>query len=160
MTTWRVGQGFDAHPWADGRPLVLGGLEIPWHQGLEGDSDGDVLTHAIIDSVLGALAWGDLGHWFRPDDPTVRGARSTSLLSQVMARVTAEGVHLINLDSTVILERPRLSPHVEAMRTVLAPLLGMSSETLSIKATTTDGMGWTGRGEGVAAMAQVLLSRD
>lgn len=157
MTRHRIGTGLDVHALVEGRPLVLGGVTIPHTHGLAGHSDADVLLHAVTDALLGALALGDLGQWFPPDDPRYAGADSAALLGQVMARVQAEGWRPGNVDCTVIAERPRLVPHVPAMRTSLARLLGVPQDRVSVKATTTEGLGFTGRGEGVAAQAVVLL---
>lgn len=153
----RIGQGIDVHPLVEGRPLILGGVEIPYHRGLDGDSDGDVLTHACIDAILGALALGDLGHWFSASDPRIKGASSVTLLMQVMEVIRARGYRLSNLDSTVITQAPRLAPFIPRMRARLALGLGAPPEAVSIKATTTDGLGFLGGGQGVAALAVVVL---
>lgn len=153
----RVGQGFDAHPFVAGRPLILGGVLVDFPRGLEGDSDGDVLVHAIMDAILGALALGDLGTWFRPDDPTVKGARSTDLLSRVMRMVEEHGYAVEHVDATVVGEAPKVRPLVPEIRDALAPLLGTSADRVSIKGTTTDHRGWLGREEGLAALAIVQL---
>jgi 2-C-methyl-D-erythritol 2,4-cyclodiphosphate synthase len=155
----RVGTGFDVHALVEGRRLMLGGVEIPHPRGLEGHSDADVLLHAVADAVLGALALGDLGHWFPPDDPRTAGADSAGLLAQVVAEATRRGWRTANLDCTVIAERPKLAPHVPAMRARLAHLLGVPVECVSVNATTSEGLGFTGRGEGIAAQAVVLLEQ-
>ncbi|MCL5116376.1 MAG: 2-C-methyl-D-erythritol 2,4-cyclodiphosphate synthase [Firmicutes bacterium] len=154
----RLGQGFDAHPFVEGRPLILGGVTVDHPMGLEGDSDGDVLTHAIMDALLGALSIGDLGTWFRADDPSVHGARSVDLLARVMHMVADHGYHVVQVDSTVIGERPKVRPLVPQMRDSLAPVLGIQAKDISIKGTTTDHMGWLGRAEGLAALAVVQLN--
>ena len=157
MTRLRVGTGFDVHALVEGRPLLLGGVAIPHSHGLQGHSDADVLLHAVANALLGALALGDLGQWFPPDDPRYAGADSAQLLAQVVAQVRQRGWRAANLDCTVIAERPRLAPHVPAMRERLAGLLGVATERVSVKATTTEGLGFTGRAEGIAAQAVVLL---
>ena len=157
MTRLRVGTGFDVHALVEGRPLLLGGVAIPHSHGLQGHSDADVLLHAVANALLGALALGDLGQWFPPDDPRYAGADSAHLLAQVVAQVRQRGWRAANLDCTVIAERPRLAPHVHAMRERLAGLLGVATERVSVKATTTEGLGFTGRAEGIAAQAVVLL---
>lgn len=153
----RMGQGFDAHAFSEDRPLVLGGVRVDYPRGLAGDSDGDVLTHAIIDAVLGGLAAGDLGTWFRADDPTVRGARSVDLLARVMKMATDRGYGVEQVDVTLIGEAPKVRPLVAPMRDQLAPVLGVAAEDISIKGTTTDKMGWLGREEGLACLAIVQL---
>ncbi|HKI98372.1 MAG TPA: 2-C-methyl-D-erythritol 2,4-cyclodiphosphate synthase [bacterium] len=157
MSRLRIGTGFDVHALVEGRPLILGGVKIPHTHGLAGHSDADVLLHAVADALLGALALGDLGHWFPPGDPRYAGADSAGLLAQVVAHVTGQGWRTANLDCTVIAERPKLAPHVPAMRERLAQLLGVTLEQVSVKATTTETLGFTGRGEGIAAQAAVLL---
>lgn len=157
MSDARIGTGFDVHALVEGRPLVLGGVRIAHSHGLQGHSDADVLLHAVADALLGALALGDLGQWFPPDDPRTAGADSAALLAQVVERVHREGWRTGNLDCTVIAERPRLAPHVPAMRANLARLLDVPAERVSVKATTSEGLGFTGRGEGIAAQAVVLL---
>ncbi len=153
----RIGQGFDAHPFISGRPLVLGGVDVPSAMGLEGDTDADVLTHALMDALLGALALGDLGTWFRGDDPKVQGARSIDLLARVMAMVRERGYRVVQIDATIIGEKPKVRPLVPTIRDALAPVLSMAPEDISIKATTTDQRGWLGRSEGLAALALVQL---
>jgi 2-C-methyl-D-erythritol 2,4-cyclodiphosphate synthase len=160
MTRLRVGSGFDVHALVEGRPLMLGGVAIPHSHGLLGHSDADVLLHAVADALLGALALGDLGHWFPPDDPRYADADSAGLLAQVVAEVLQRGWHTTNLDCTVIAERPRLAPYVPAMRERLAAILGVALERVSVKATSTEGLGFTGRGEGIAAQAIVLLEES
>lgn len=152
-----MGQGFDAHPFVPGRPLVLGGVVVEYPKGLDGDSDGDVLTHAIMDAILGALSLGDLGTWFRKDDPSVQGACSLDLLLRVRHMVDEHHYQVVHVDTTVIGEAPRVRPLVPDIRDALAPKLNIVPEQLSVKATTTDRMGWLGRQEGLAALALVQL---
>jgi 2-C-methyl-D-erythritol 2,4-cyclodiphosphate synthase len=153
----RVGQGFDAHRLVAGRPLFIGGVEIPHDRGLEGHSDGDVLLHAIADALLGALGKGDLGSRFPSSDPTLAGIASSELLARVAADMRADGMQLRHLDATVIAERPRLASHQAAMREGVAALLGADAGEVNIKVTSTDGLGAIGRGEGIAAQAVLLL---
>lgn len=154
----RVGLGFDAHAFDDSRPLILGGVAIPDSPGLAGHSDADVVSHALADALLGAAGLGDIGDRFPATDQW-RDADSLLLLSECVSLVSGAGWSIANADVTVIAQRPRLADHREVMRRSLATTLGISSGCLSIKATTTDGMGFTGRGEGIAAMAVVLLDR-
>jgi 2-C-methyl-D-erythritol 2,4-cyclodiphosphate synthase len=155
----RVGQGFDSHALVPGRPLVLGGIEIPHDRGLEGHSDGDVLLHAVTSALLGALGDGDLGRHFPSSDVSLAGVSSAALLSRVVARVRERGYALGNLDTTVVAQAPRLSPHQGAMRERIAKLLDAAPERVNVKITSTDGLGAIGRGEGIAAFAVVLLER-
>lgn len=156
----RIGQGIDVHPLVKGRPLVLGGVHIPYEAGLDGDTDGDVLTHAIMDALLGALALGDLGTYFSKDQPEVVGARSVTLLGQVGAMVAAQGYRIAHIDTTVIAEAPKLRPHVFTMQSQLASTLGILTTQVSVKATTTDHLGAMGRQEGMMATAVVLLTKE
>lgn len=156
----RVGQGIDVHPLVKGRSLVLGGVHIPHEYGLDGDTDGDVLTHAIMDALLGALALGDLGTYFSQDQPEVVGARSVTLLGQVGAMVAEHGYRIAHIDTTVIAEAPKLRPHVLMMRSQLASGLGLQADQVSVKATTTDHLGAMGRQEGIMATAIVLLAKE
>lgn len=153
----RVGTGFDAHRLVPGRPLVLGGVSIPHESGLAGHSDGDAAVHAIIDALLGAAALGDIGTHFPNDDPRYEGVSSVSLLAQVNELLTQNGWRVRNVDATIVAEHPRLAPHVEQMRGIVGESLGLGSDKISIKATTTDGMGFTGNGEGIAAHAVVTI---
>ena len=155
--TPRVGQGFDAHRLAPGRPLWLGGIEIPHGRGLVGHSDGDVLLHAITRALLGALAAGDLGQHFPSGDERWRGAASGLFVREAVERARRAGYVVGNLDATVIAEAPRLAPHQEAMRRSVAALLDAKLELVNIQITSTDGLGAIGRGEGIAAQAVVLL---
>ena len=153
----RIGNGFDVHALVEGRPLVIGGVTIPFARGLLGHSDADVLLHAIADAILGALAQGDLGAHFPDTDPRWRDADSRQLLREVMAQAIARGYAIGNVDATVIAQAPKLAPHVPAMRANLAADLGCGVDCVSVKATTTEHLGFTGRGEGIAALATVLL---
>jgi 2-C-methyl-D-erythritol 2,4-cyclodiphosphate synthase len=153
----RIGQGFDVHPFEDGKRLVLGGVVFTGERGLAGHSDGDPLTHALIDALLGAAALGDIGTHFPSTDQRWRNADSIELLKQVTKVVVAAGFTLINVDMTVIAQHPRVAPHVREMRTRLAMAMGIDPGSVSVKATTTDGLGTLGRGEGIAAQAIALL---
>ncbi len=153
----RIGQGFDAHRLVAGRPLWLGGVEIAHARGLEGHSDGDVLLHAVASAILGALGEGDLGRHFPSSDPALRGVASRVILSDVAARIAAAGLALANLDTTLIAQEPRLAPHLDKIRASVAALLGVATARVNVKATSTDGLGAIGRGEGIAAQAVVLL---
>jgi len=155
--TLRIGNGFDVHAFVAGRPLILGGVTIPHPRGLDGHSDADVLLHAIADAILGALALGDIGKHFPDTDPRWRGADSRALLRHVYALAFDAGWELCNVDATVIAQAPRLAPHVAAMRANLASDLICDETRISLKATTTEHLGFTGREEGIAAFATVLL---
>ena len=159
MTNMRIGNGFDVHALVAGRPLVLGGVAIPHGRGLEGHSDADVLLHAVCDAILGALALGDIGMHFPDTDARWKGADSRTLLRHVATLASAREWRIGNLDVTVIAEAPKLAPHVPAMRANLAADLGCEIADISVKATTTERLGFTGRGEGIAALATVLLVR-
>ncbi|PCI44195.1 MAG: 2-C-methyl-D-erythritol 2,4-cyclodiphosphate synthase [Proteobacteria bacterium] len=153
----RIGQGFDVHAFAENRKLVLGGVEIAYELGLVGHSDADVLIHAICDALLGAAGLGDIGHHFPDNDPKYAGIDSTKLLSEVMVGLAEKGLKVGNLDATVIAQKPKLATYIPAMRECLAGLLGIEVSLCNIKATTTEKLGFTGRGEGIAAQAVVLL---
>lgn len=153
----RIGQGYDVHAFTEGRPLVLGGVTIPYEKGLAGHSDADVLLHAICDALLGAAALGDIGHHFPDTDPAYAGADSRELLRKVIDLVTEQGLKIVNLDSTVIAQAPKLASYIDTMRANIADDLGASLDCVNVKATTTEKLGFTGRGEGIAAMAIVLL---
>jgi len=155
----RVGIGYDVHRFEDGRPLVLGGVRIPSERGLAGHSDADVLIHAIIDALLGAAALGDIGTHFPDSDERWRGADSRDLLAQAVLLVAGAGFRIVNVDTSVALELPRIAPHVSGMRTELAVLLEIDVSCVSVKATTGEGMGFVGRGEGAAAWAVCALER-
>lgn len=149
----RVGIGYDSHRFVPGRPLVLGGIEIPHSAGLMGHSDADAVTHALIDALLGAAGAGDIGQLFPDTDPTWAGANSIELLRQAVKRVRAQGYQPVQADITVIAEAPQLGPHRARMVAALAPVLGLGESAISIKAKTNEGMGWIGRGEGIAVLA-------
>ena len=153
----RIGTGFDVHALVPGRRLVLGGVTIPHERGLEGHSDADVLLHAIGDAILGALALGDLGTHFPDSEARWKGADSRALLRHIVALMRERGFSVGNVDATVIAQAPRLAPHVAAMRANLAADLDCGLDDVSVKATTTERLGFSGRGEGIAAMASVLL---
>ncbi len=159
MSNMRVGIGFDVHPLTAGRKLVLGGVDVPFDKGLAGHSDGDALTHAVLDALLGAVALGDIGTHFPSSDPRYRDVRSLLLLERVAGMLRDKGWRIENVDATIIAEQPRLSPFVEAMRQSLGAALGLPGDRVSVKAKTTDGLGYTGRGEGVAAYAVALVER-
>ncbi|MDH5542098.1 MAG: 2-C-methyl-D-erythritol 2,4-cyclodiphosphate synthase [Nitrospinota bacterium] len=154
----RTGSGFDVHRFAKGRDLYLGGVKIPHPLGLEGHSDADVLLHAICDALLGALALGDIGVHFPPTDNKYKGISSVELLKSVVSMVREKGYAIGNLDCTVIAEEPKLIPYREKIRETIATSAGIGIELVSVKATTTEGLGFTGRGEGIAAMAVALLT--
>jgi 2-C-methyl-D-erythritol 2,4-cyclodiphosphate synthase len=156
--TIRTGIGYDVHRFVADRPLVLGGVKIPHPLGLAGHSDADVLLHAIADALLGAAALGDIGRHFPPSDPRWKDADSRGLLAQVGALIANAGFRVVNLDATVIAEAPRISPHVEAMRASIGRCLGLPVDAISIKATTNEGMGFVGRGEGIAALAIATIT--
>jgi len=153
----RIGNGYDIHQLVEGRPLILGGVEIPHHLGLLGHSDADVLTHAIMDAMLGALSLGDIGHYFPPTDSKWAGANSLLLLKQVNDLVRDQGWEIGNIDSTIVAERPKLKPHLKTMREMLAQTLAIKPEQIGIKATTNEKLGPVGREEGICAFVVVLL---
>lgn len=153
----KIGIGYDVHTLSEGRPLILGGVHIPHHQGLLGHSDADVLVHAIMDAFLGACALGDLGKHFPDSDPSYQGISSLKLLAQVGELVERQGYVLGNLDSIVVAQRPKISPYVEKMRENIAGVLGADIRRISIKATTTEQLGFEGREEGISAQAVVCL---
>jgi 2-C-methyl-D-erythritol 2,4-cyclodiphosphate synthase len=153
----RIGLGFDAHPFAEGRALKLGGVEIPHPRGLEGHSDADALLHAIADAVLGAAGLGSLGEQFPDDDPAWKGADSALFVTRARDLAAGRGFEVENLDAVVIAEAPRLAPHVGEIRLRVAALLGVSPDAVSVRGTSSNGLGFAGRGEGIAAMAVVLL---
>lgn len=159
MSDFRVGTGFDAHALVDGVQLVLGGVHIDHPRGLAGHSDGDVLAHALTDAVLGAAGLEDIGALFPPGDPALHGADSIELLREAWARVQEDGWQLVNADVVLIGEEPRLAPHRAEMRARLADALAVEPERVAVRATTTDGLGFTGRKEGLAAQAVALLRR-
>ena len=153
----RIGHGYDVHRITDGRKLILCGITIPWEKGLLGHSDADVAVHALMDALLGACALGDIGHWFPDSDPAYAGADSMGLLRIVAEKVTLSGYRLSNGDITILAQRPKLAPYIHRMRERLAEALGAELGQISVKATTEEGLGFTGSGEGIAAHAVVLL---
>jgi 2-C-methyl-D-erythritol 2,4-cyclodiphosphate synthase len=153
----RIGNGYDIHRLVTGRPLILGGVTIPHDRGLDGHSDADVLTHAIMDALLGALSLGDIGLYFPPGDPQWAGADSLKLLAQVNAMVQAQGWTIGNIDSVIVAEQPKLKPHIQAMRSHLAAVLALEPNQVGVKATTNETLGPVGRQEGIAVYAVALL---
>lgn len=156
----RIGIGYDAHRLVPGRPLILGGVRIEFEQGLEGHSDADVLVHAVCDALLGACAAGDIGLHFPDTDPAWAGIDSLVLLSKSAAIVAEQGFSIENIDATLLLESPKIAPYRRGMVENIARAAGLSSERVSVKATTNEGLGWIGRGEGIGAMAVALLDRN
>ena len=158
----RIGNGYDIHRLVPGRPLILGGqvLEHPEGLGLDGHSDADVLVHALMDALLGALSLGDIGKYFPPDDPRWKGADSLVLLEQVMGLIRERGWQVVNVDTVVVAERPKLRPHIETMRAAIASRMGLDPERVGVKATTNEKLGPTGREEGIACHAVALLQQD
>jgi 2-C-methyl-D-erythritol 2,4-cyclodiphosphate synthase len=156
----RVGFGYDVHALVTGRSLFLGGIEIPYLFGLKGHSDADVLLHAICDAILGAIAEGDIGKHFPESDPQYRGIRSTVLLKKVMSRMREKGFHLLNIDATIVAQRPKLADFIPRMVKEIATVLDIDTGRVNVKATTTEGLGFTGREEGIAAYAVVLVGED
>lgn len=154
----RIGQGYDVHRLIEGRDLILGGVKIPYEKGLLGHSDADVLTHAVMDALLGAAAKGDIGTHFPDSDEEFRGADSVALLKRVGSLLESEAFLIENIDATIIAEAPKLRPHIDAMRANIAEALGIDISQVSVKATTEEGLGFTGRGEGIAAQAVCLLT--
>jgi 2-C-methyl-D-erythritol 2,4-cyclodiphosphate synthase len=153
----RTGIGYDVHRLVPGRPLILGGVEIPNDRGLDGHSDADVLCHAIADALLGAAALPDIGHYFPPSDESIRGISSLEILRRVAALLREKGAVLHNIDSTLVAERPKILPHVPLMKERIGEALGLPITRIGIKATTNEGMGFPGRGEGMCAMAVACL---
>jgi 2-C-methyl-D-erythritol 2,4-cyclodiphosphate synthase len=153
----RIGHGYDSHRFVEGRRLILGGVEIPSEKGLDGHSDADAIAHAITDAALGAAGLGDIGHLFPPTDPAWKDADSLELLSRVVHLLASENYQVVNVDATVIAEFPRIGPHVNAMREKIAEKLGIRTRHVSIKGKSNEGMGWIGRGEGVAVFAVVSI---
>jgi 2-C-methyl-D-erythritol 2,4-cyclodiphosphate synthase len=159
MTALRIGHGFDAHRLVTGRPLHLGGVEVPHGRGLEGHSDGDCVLHAVCDALLGAAGEGDMGRHFPSKDQRWHGVASRVFLEEVRRLVDAAGYSLVNLDVTVIAQEPVMAPHLEPMRAAIAGTLGVDTERVSVKTKSTDHLGALGRGEGIAALATVLLEK-
>lgn len=157
MTPFRIGQGYDVHRLVEGRPLILGGVTIPHDKGLLGHSDADALLHAITDAVLGAAALGDIGRHFPDTDPTFKGADSGVLLQEAMRRVRAAGWQLLNVDSTIIAQQPKLAPHIDAIRTRIAALLDIDVSCVNVKGKTNEKLGYLGRAEAIETQAVCLL---
>lgn len=155
----RIGHGYDVHKLVEGRRLILGGVDIPYEKGLLGHSDADVLLHAISDSLLGAAAMGDIGKLFPDNDPAFEGADSLMLLKEVYNRVQEKGYKLLNLDATVLAQRPKLRGHIDTMRENIAAALDVDADCISVKATTEEGLGFTGEGKGIAAHCVCLISK-
>ena len=155
----RTGIGMDVHAFAPGRPLIIGGVNIPHYQGLEGHSDADVLTHAIMDALLSAARVGDIGKLFPPTDPAFKDADSIKLLEQVTAKIRELGFEIIDVDAVIAAQEPKLSPHRDAMRANLAAAMGVAVDNVGVKATTTERLGYEGREEGITAYATCILAR-
>ncbi|HEY4374918.1 MAG TPA: 2-C-methyl-D-erythritol 2,4-cyclodiphosphate synthase [Burkholderiales bacterium] len=158
-TALRIGQGFDVHALVEGRPLIIGGVTIPYEKGLLGHSDADVLLHAITDALFGAAALGDIGRHFPDTDAAFKGADSRVLLRECARRVRAAGFEVVNLDCTIIAEKPKMAPHIAAMTAAIAADCGIDAGQVNVKAKTTERLGFTGRGEGIAAEAIALLEK-
>ncbi|MBQ9461577.1 MAG: 2-C-methyl-D-erythritol 2,4-cyclodiphosphate synthase [Clostridia bacterium] len=156
----RVGHGYDVHKFSENRRLILGGVEIPYELGLLGHSDADVLVHAIMDSLLGAAALGDIGTHFPDNDPAYSGADSVELLKRVCALIAEKGYAISNIDATVIAQQPKLKPYIEQMRAILSEAMGIEADCISIKATTEEKLGFTGRLEGISAHCAALITRE
>lgn len=157
---FRIGQGFDVHQFVEGRPLIIGGIHIPYEKGLLGHSDADVLLHAVADACLGAIGAGDIGKHFPDTDPQYKNADSALLLQHVWALVKKQGYKLVNVDCTIIAQRPKMAPYIETMKEKIAQLLESDVSQVNVKATTTERLGFTGREEGIAAQAVVLLQKQ
>ena len=157
--SFRTGLGFDAHAFQEGRKLVLGGVQVPYARGLAGHSDADVLTHALMDALLGACGEKDIGEHFPDRDPAYQGISSLVLLEEVAGLLRERNYRVVNADCVIVAEEPRLAPYIQSMREVLAFTLGIEIVRVGVQATTTEGMGFAGRGEGIAAMATVLLQK-
>jgi 2-C-methyl-D-erythritol 2,4-cyclodiphosphate synthase len=153
----RIGHGYDVHRLVADRKLIMGGVAIPWDKGLLGHSDADVLLHAIADAILGAIGEGDIGKHFPDTDAAYKGADSLKLLAHVIALAAARGYRLGNLDATIIAQQPKMAPHISAMRKNIAAVLNATMEQVNVKATTEEGLGFSGRGEGISAHAVVLM---
>ena len=154
----RVGMGYDVHKLIEGRKLILGGVDIPWEKGLLGHSDADVLIHAVMDALLGAAALGDIGKHFPDTDPVYKGISSIKLLVHVAGLLRENGYEVGNIDATVIAQRPKMAPHIPQMRKNMAEALGISESQINVKATTEEGLGFTGSGEGISSQAICLLN--
>jgi 2-C-methyl-D-erythritol 2,4-cyclodiphosphate synthase len=156
---FRIGQGFDVHQLTEGRPLIIGGIEIPYEKGLLGHSDADVLLHTVADACLGAVGEGDIGKHFPDTDPAFKDVDSAKLLTHVWQVVKTKGYSLCNVDCTIIAQKPKMAPYIEKMRERIAGLLEGTIDQVNVKATTTEKLGFTGRGEGIAAQAVILLQK-
>ena len=156
---YRIGQGFDVHKFADDRPLIIGGIHIPYTKGLAGHSDADVLLHTIADACLGAIGEGDIGKHFPDNDPAYKDADSAKLLVDVWKIVKDKGFTLVNVDCTIIAEKPKMAPYIEQMKERIAQLLSSTPDRVNVKATTTEKLGFTGRGEGIASQVAILLKK-
>ncbi|MFP7300165.1 2-C-methyl-D-erythritol 2,4-cyclodiphosphate synthase [Neobacillus niacini] len=156
---FRIGQGFDVHQLTEGRPLIIGGITIPYEKGLLGHSDADVLLHTVTDACLGAIGEGDIGRHFPDTDPEFKDADSAKLMEHVWQLVKDRGYELVNADCTIIAQKPKMAPYIQQMKERIAELLDASPEQINVKATTTEKLGFTGRGEGIASQAVVLLKR-
>lgn len=156
---FRIGQGFDVHQLVSGRPLIIGGIEIPYEKGLLGHSDADVLLHTIADACLGAIGEGDIGKHFPDTDEAFKDADSAKLLQHVWQIVKGKGYKLVNADCTIMAQQPKMAPHIQAMQARIAKLLETEQDNINVKATTTEKLGFTGRGEGIASQAVVLLQK-
>lgn len=157
---FRIGQGFDVHQFAKGRPLIIGGIEIPYEKGLIGHSDADVLLHTVADACLGAIGEGDIGRHFPDNDPQFKDANSAELLKKVWELVKARGYILVNIDCTIMAQQPKMAPHIERMRNRIAELLESEPSQVNVKATTTEKLGFVGREEGIATQAVILLQKQ
>ena len=157
---FRIGQGFDVHQLVPDRPLIIGGIKLDYHLGLKGHSDADVLLHAVCDSILGALALGDIGKWFPDNDSKYAGIDSQLLLKEILNSPQLKGWSLVNLDCTIIAQQPKISPYIASIRENIANLFWVKVDKISVKATTTEKLGFIGRGEGIAAQAIVMLCKD
>jgi 2-C-methyl-D-erythritol 2,4-cyclodiphosphate synthase len=154
-----TGIGYDVHRFAEGRPLVLGGIEIAHDRGLDGHSDADVLSHAIADAILGAAGERDIGHFFPNTDESIRGISSLDILRRVRGHLVAKGITIVNIDATLVAEEPKIAPHLDRMKEALALALALAPDRIGIKATTNEGMGFIGRGEGIGALAVASVER-
>jgi len=155
----RIGHGYDVHALTEGRPLIMGGVNIPWEKGLKGHSDADVLVHAVCDALLGAAALGDIGYHFPDSDPKYKGISSIKLLTHVAALLKEKGYGVVNVDSTVIAQAPKLAPFIDTMRRNIATAIGADIDAVSVKATTEEHLGFTGQGQGIAAHAVCIIQK-
>ena len=160
MTNLRIGHGYDVHRLVEGRPLILGGVEIPWEKGLLGHSDADVLTHAVMDALSGAARLGDIGKLFPDTDPAYAGISSLKLLAEVGRLLAERGYVVVNVDATLLAQRPKVAPYKQQMAENIAAVLGVEAKQVNVKATTEEGLGFTGDGSGMAAHAVVLLEKN